>query len=234
VGLWGNFILKPPMEEYFQMPEIEDLTMHLSEMLKIRTAEHTLIRLNSGELAYLSKRFDRTAKNKLQLKDMAQLTGTLTERKYKSSMGKIGKTILKYSSYPKFDLLTFFELTVFSFLTGNADMHLKNFSLLTNNEDEVMLSPAYDLLSTKLLIPEDTEEMALTLNEKKSNLKRRDFDTFAESLQINSTSVNNSYRKFFSSEPMILEFIDKSFLQPELKEAYKKLYSEKIEKLKNQ
>lgn len=232
VGLWGNFILKPPMDEYWQMPEIEDLTMHLSELLEIKTAEHTLVRLSSGELAYISKRFDRTQSGKLQLEDMAQLTATLTERKYKSSMEKVGKTILKYSNYPKFDLLTFFELTIFSFLTGNADMHLKNFSLLTNEDNEVLLSPAYDLLSTKLLIPKDTEEMALTLNGKKSNLNRNDFDMFAEKLQINSTSVNNTYRKFFAAEPVLLDFIDKSFLEPELKDAYRQLFSERLKRLK--
>lgn len=231
VGLWGNYILKPPMEKYFQMPEVEDLTMHLSELVKIKTAEHSLIRLQSGELAYISKRFDRIGRQKLQMEDMAQLTESLTERKYKSSMEKIGKAILKYSTNNKFDILTFFELAVFSFLTGNADMHLKNFSLLRTLADDIVLSPAYDLLSTKIIIPADPEEMALTLNGKKSNLKKRDFDVFADNLQINTKARNNSYEKFFESRKLMMEFIGKSFLTEEMKEKYTSLLSERFKRL---
>ncbi|MGE5497364.1 MAG: HipA domain-containing protein, partial [Syntrophothermus sp.] len=223
VGLWGNYILKPPLLKYPQMPEIEDLTMHLSQLLKIKTAEHSLIRIKSGELAYISKRFDRTLGQKLQMEDMAQLTETLTERKYKSSMERIGKAVQKYSANTKLDLLALFELTIFSFLTGNADMHLKNFSLLRTEDDEIIFSPAYDLLSTKLLIPEDTEELALTLNGKKSSLKKKDFDDFAEKLRINDKARDNSYDKFFRSQQEMLGFIDKSFLTDELKGKYKDL-----------
>jgi serine/threonine-protein kinase HipA len=231
VGLWGNYILKPPMEKYFQMPEVEDLTMHLSELAKINTAEHSLIRLQSGELAYISKRFDRVGKQKLQMEDMAQLTEILTERKYKSSMEKIGKAILKYSTNNKLDILTFFELTLFSFLTGNADMHLKNFSLLRTMDDDIVLSPAYDLLSTKIIIPEDPEEMALTLNGKKSNFKKKDFDDFAANLQINTKVRNNSYDKFFNIKELMMEFIGKSFLTEEMKEKYISLLSERFSRL---
>ncbi|HEX2867308.1 MAG TPA: HipA domain-containing protein [Ignavibacteriales bacterium] len=231
VGMWGNYILKPPMLKYPGMPEIEDLTMHISGLLKIKTAEHSLIRLKSGELAYISKRFDRAGHQKLQLEDMAQLTETLTERKYKSSMERIGKAVQKYSTNTKLDLLTLFELTILSFLTGNADMHLKNFSLLRTPDDEIVLSPAYDLLATKLLIPEDTEELALTLNGKKSNLKKQDFDEFAEKLGINDKARDNTYGKFFRVRQGMLEFIDKSFLTDELKEKYKDLLSERFARL---
>jgi len=106
VGLWGRFILKPPFENYPEMPALEDLTMHLAELLKIKTAEHCLIKLKSGELAYLSKRFDRTKNRKLHVEDMAHLTGTLTENKYRGSMEKVGRAVLKYSSYPGIDWLT--------------------------------------------------------------------------------------------------------------------------------
>lgn len=231
VGLWGNYILKPPLHRYPQMPEIEDLTMHLSDLLKIRTAEHSLIRIASGELAYITKRFDRVGGNKLQVEDMAQLTETLTERKYKSSMEKVGKAIIKYSTYTKLDLLSLFEITLFSFITGNADMHLKNFSLLKTEDNEIVYSPAYDLLSTKLLIPEDTEEMGLTLNGKKSNFRKRDFDEFAAKFEINNKSRDNIYRKFFDSQAKMLEFIDRSFLTDEFKDKYKQLISERTARL---
>jgi len=113
VGLWGRFILKPPFDDYPEMPEIEDVTMHLSELLNINTSEHSLIKLKSGELAYISKRFDRIKDGKLHVEDMAQLTGTLTEYKYRSSMEKVGKAILKYYSYPGIDEIRFFELQLF-------------------------------------------------------------------------------------------------------------------------
>jgi serine/threonine-protein kinase HipA len=227
VGLWGRFILKPPFEDYPEMPELEDLSMHLSELLNINTAEHSLIKLKSGELAYLSKRFDRPKNEKLHVEDMAQLTGTLTENKYRSSMEKIGKAILKYSSYPGIDAIRFFELTLFSFIAGNSDMHLKNFSLIRNEDDEIMLSPAYDLLSTKLLIPKDKEELALPLNGKKSNLKKKDFDLFAGQLGINETVLGKIYLKFGDSFPEMNKLINKSFLSNEMKEKYLALLDER-------
>ena len=187
VGLWGNYIFKPPSEKFPEMPEIEDLTMHLASFVKMQTAEHSLIRLKSGELGYISKRFDRTKKKKLHQEDMAQLTGNLTERKYNSSMEKIGKAILQYSEYSGNDVIRLFELTLFSFITGNSDMHLKSFSLLRNEDDEIMLSPAYDLLSTKLLIPLDKEEgnLLAELIVKKIISGKSYFDKFAEKLNIN-------------------------------------------------
>lgn len=231
VGMWGNYILKPPIEEYPEMPEIEDLTMHLAVLLKIKTAEHAMVRLKSGEMAYLTKRFDRTKNGKLPLEDMAQLTSTLTENKYRGSMEKIGKIIKQYSSYPGVDLITFYELTLFSFITGNADMHLKNFSLLTNQENEIMLSPAYDLLSTKLLIRDDTEELALSINGKKSRLKKSDFISFAGQLGINDASIRNIHKKFQAKEGALHEFIDKSFLSPTMKREFKKLVSSRMERI---
>lgn len=220
VGLWGKFILKPPFEDYPEMPELENLTMHLSEILNIKTSEHSLAKLKSGEIAYISKRFDRIKNRKLHVEDMAQLTETLTENKYRSSMEKVGKTILKYSSYPGIDALRLFELTLFSFITGNSDMHLKNFSLIRNEDDEIILSPAYDLIPTKLLIPKDKEDLALPLNGKKSNLKKKDFDLFASQLGINETALRKVYDRFFESFGEMKKLINKSFLSKEMKEKY--------------
>jgi len=227
VGLWGKFILKPPFEDYPEMPELEDLTMHLSELLNINTAEHSLVKLKSGELAYMSKRFDRTKKGKFHVEDMAQLTGTLTENKYRSSMEKVGKVILKYSSYPGIDAIRLFELTLFSFITGNSDMHLKNFSLIRNEDDEIMMSPAYDLLSTKLLLPKDKEELALSLNDKKNNFRKKDFDLFASQLGINEAALRRIYEKFGNAFLELNKLINKSFLSKELKEKYIALMNER-------
>lgn len=223
VGLWGNYILKPPTREYPYLPENEDVTMHLAQFFGIATAAHSLLRLKSGELAYLTKRFDREKEEKLALEDMCQLTETLTADKYRSSMEKIGKHIALYSSRPGLDAIHFFELALFSFLTGNADMHLKNFSLLTTRQNNIILSPAYDLLCTKLALPEDPEEMALTLNGKKRKLKRSDFDTLAKSLKIPDKALKNTYNRFSNKLKDAVSFLEVSFLPEERKMDYQTL-----------
>ena len=173
VGLWGGYILKPPTSLCSQLPEVEDLTMHLASIARIKTAPHSLIRLQSGNLAYITKRIDRKDKRKLPMEDMCQLTERMTEDKYHGSYEQIAKTILKYSRTPGLDVVNFFELVLFSFLTGNADMHLKNFSLLEQENLGMTLSPAYDLVNTTLVNPADEEELALTLNGKKKKIKKQ-------------------------------------------------------------
>jgi serine/threonine-protein kinase HipA len=223
VGLWGGYILKPPSDQYNHLPEIEDVTMHLSEITKIKTVSHSLIRLSSGELAYITKRIDRIKNRKLAMEDMCQLTERLTEDKYKGSMEQIGKIIKKYSVNSGLDVLELFERTLFSFITGNADMHLKNFSLIRESDGSVILAPAYDLVATKLVIPQDNEETALTINGKKHNLTLHDFKEYARSLSINEKTLQNSLKKIQSSIPLLLDFIDRSFLTNQLKDIYQQL-----------
>ncbi|TKG93819.1 type II toxin-antitoxin system HipA family toxin [Puteibacter caeruleilacunae] len=234
VGLWGNYILKPPTNRYPQLPENESLTMKMAEVFKISTVPNALIRLQSGELAYITRRIDRENKNqKLHMEDMCQLTGRLTEDKYKGSMEQIGKVILKYSSFPKLDALTLFDLALYSFLTGNADMHLKNFSLLYTNEGPITLSPAYDLLSTRLVIPkkDDPEEMALMLNGRKSRFKLQDFIQFSQYLRLNDKQIENSFTRFKRGFSKAILLIENSFLNDELKQQYINLLTTRIERL---
>ena len=151
VGLWGDYILKPPSTDYEQLPEVEDLTMHLAGIAGIETVPHSLIRLSSGQLAYLTKRIDRNKKKKIHMEDMCQITERLTEDKYRGSHEQIAKAILKYSVNPGLDVVNFYEQVLFSFLTGNADMHLKNFSLINMTGIGHVLSPAYDMVATSLV-----------------------------------------------------------------------------------
>lgn len=233
VGLWGNYILKPPTLQYANLPENEDLTMHLASIFKIATVPHSLIYLKSGELAYITKRIDRVKKQKLHMEDLCQLSERLTEDKYKGSMEQVGKTIMQYSSNPLFDALTFVEVTLFSFLTGNADMHLKNFSLIDYPNEITQLAPAYDLLSTRLVIPEkdDPEELALTLNAKKKKFKLNDFIHLAKVLKLNDKQISNSLTRFEKSMPLAIDFIDSSFLTKDDKEKYKKLMKERCDRI---
>lgn len=231
VGLWGGYILKPPTSLYPQLPEVEDLTMHLASIVKIKTAPHSLIRLQSGTLAYITKRIDRKNRGKLAMEDMCQLTERMTEDKYHGSYEQIAKTILKYSSSPGLDIVNFFELVLFSFLTGNADMHLKNFSLLEQVGIGMTFSPAYDLVNTKLVNPADDEELALNLNGKKKKIKKQDFVAAMKTQNLDEKQRFNIFNKMKKAYPKWIEFIDKSFLNDEFKERYKSIISERISRI---
>lgn len=231
-GLWGGYILKPPTALYPQLPEVEDLTMHLAAVAKIKTVPHSLIRLHSGNLAYVTKRVDRTPKGKLAMEDMCQLTERLTEDKYYGSYEQIGKTILRYSNTPFLDVVNFLELVLFSFLTGNSDMHLKNFSLLEQPGLGMTLSPAYDLVNTVLVNPSDEEEMALTLNGRKRKLTKRDFIAAMKTLKIEEKQQQNIFNKMEKALPDWMNLIDKSFLTNDFKEQYKSIIQERINRLK--
>ena len=166
---------------------------------------------------------DRDKKGgKIPMEDMCQLTEKLTEQKYKGSHEQIAKKIVEFSAYPVLDLINYFEVLLFCYLTGNADMHLKNFSLYKGT-GEYIFAPAYDLLSTKLVIPEDNEELALTLNGKKRKLKRADFDNLLKSFKVDEKAVENVYEKFRKVLPEWYNFIDMSFLPEQMKEEYKQL-----------
>ena len=223
VGLWGGYILKPQTEQYANIPENEDLTMHLARLAKINTVPHSLIRFKDGSLAYITKRIDRDKKgNKIPMEDMCQLTEKLTEQKYKGSHEQIAKKIVEFSAYPVLDLINYVEVLLFCYLTGNADMHLKNFSLYKKIK-ETTLTSAYNLLSTKLVIPEDTEELALTLNGKKRKLKRSDFDNLLKTMKVEDKVIENTYNKFRKVLPLWYDFIDISFLPNQMKTDYKAL-----------
>jgi len=208
--------------------------MHLAGLFGISTVPHCLIRLRSGELSYITKRIDRKAGSKIfHMEDMCQLTERLTEHKYRSSMERIAKVINKYSSHPLFDMVTFFQINLFSFICGNADMHLKNFSLYYRRKDLIQLAPAYDLVATRLLIPakDDPEESALTINGKKSKLQRSDFDAFAKNIGLNEKQVFNVYKRIFSNITKAFDFIDLSLLSRDKKDEFKELIADRIARL---
>lgn len=231
VGLWGGYILKPPTKNYRELPEVEDLTMHLAEITKIKVVPHSLIRLQSGNPAYITKRIDRSKNKKIQMEDMCQLTEKLTEEKYNGSYEQIAKAITRYSANPGLDIVNFYEQIVFSFLTGNADMHLKNFSLIQNSNSGFALSPAYDMLNTSIVNPEDREEMALTLNGKKKNISRKDFIAVFDRAGLNTKQQENIFGKMSASKKEWSEFISISFLSNEFKDKYKELIDKRMSRL---
>ena len=232
VGLWGRFILKPQMELYHFLPELEDLTMHLAEVVKIQVVPHILVRFSDGQLCYLTRRVDRTAKGaKLPMEDMCQLSEKLTENKYRGSYEQVAKLILHYSSAPKLDLERFWEIVLFSWITGNSDMHLKNFSIYSPIPDNYQLAPAYDLLNTLLVMPSDTEELALTLNARKKKIKFQDFRNAMINSGLDEKVIQNMLKKFHVAEKSWYDWIERSFLPQEMKMEYRTMIKERLGRL---
>lgn len=230
VGLWGGYILKPQNAEVDAMPETEDLTMHLAQLFRIKTCEHGLIPTSDGKLAYIAKRFDRKGTFKIHMEDFCQLGGFQTEQKYDSSYERCGKLISTYCTNKGLDLLTFFELLVFSFISGNNDMHLKNFSILYQGDD-IVLSPAYDLINSSLVFPKDKDDMALLLSGRKSQIKLKDFENLAGSLRLSSKVFERVIGKFKGNQEKVFDLIDRSFLSDGYKVQYKKIWTERIARL---
>lgn len=231
VGLWGGYILKPPAKAYPHMPEVEDATMHLAALAGMDVVPHALIRLQSGNLSYITKRIDRDKKNKIHMEDMCQLTERLTEDKYKGSYEQIGKAIVKYSANPGLDLVNFFEQLLFSFITGNADMHLKNFSLINRPGMGYILSPGYDMLATALVNRADKEELALHLNGKKNRIRRQDFELAFDLFKLSSKVGERLFTKFNDVQPVWFDFIEQSFLPDEMKLEYIELIKNRVSRL---
>ncbi len=219
--LGGQFIFKPPSDKFPGMPANEHVTMRIGEALGINVVPSSLIRLLSGELSYITKRIDRTESGeKIHMLDMFQITEAFD--KYKGSMEKVGKALDSYSSNTLLDKTFFFDLALFSFLTGSSDMHLKNFSMIESSFGWI-LSPAYDLLNVAIVFPEDTEELALTLTGKKKRLEYKHFEQFAEELGLTRKQIKGAFNRIIKNKSKAFSWINRSFLSDEMKTAYKEL-----------
>ena len=231
VGLWGDFIFKPQTDAYPELPENEDLTMHLAEAARIKVVPHSLIHLADGSLGYITRRIDRTKKGeKIDMEDMCQLTLHPTEYKYKSSCEQIAKAIAAFSSTPRLDLVNFMQVLLFSFVTGNNDMHLKNFSLY-RPKALYQLSPAYDLLNVAIANPKDKEEMALPINGKKAQIKLADFLKASDTMGIEQRVTLGLINGLRDAMPAWIDLINNSFLSDEMKQNYLDLISRRMDVL---
>jgi len=228
-ALGGQYIFKPPSEQFPEMPLNEHVTMRIAESYGIRVVPSSLIRLASGELSYITKRVDRTKNGeKIHMIDMFQITEAFD--KYKSSMEKVGKALGSYSGNTLLDKVFYFELALFSFLTGNNDMHLKNFSMIESPFGWV-LAPAYDLLNVAIMLPEDTEELALTLTGKKKKLKREHFEQLGMDLGLTGKQITGVFQRMVRNKPGAFNWIDRSFQSAEMKTAYNELLDSRYQQL---
>jgi serine/threonine-protein kinase HipA len=217
----GRYILKPQSLDFPELPENEDLTMRLAKAVGIEAPIHGLLRSIDGSFTYFIKRFDRDGRDRLPVEDFAQLSSESRETKYDSSMEKVAGVIDQFCTFPAIERVKMFERTLFNFLVGNEDMHLKNFSLITRSE-KVELAPAYDFLNTTIALKAAKEEMALPVRGKKSRLTRNDLlNYFArERLQLNERVLNDVLSRFAKAMPAWRELLEQSFLSQDTKQKY--------------
>lgn len=234
VGLWGKYIFKPQSGKYPCLPEVEDLTMKMAAAAHIRTAKHSLIRLADGELGYLTLRMDRGRNGgKISMLDLCQLSNRLTEHKYYGTYQQLAETIKKYSSAPMLDIQRFWEVVLFSWITGNSDMHCKNFSLIDSGGGEYSLAPAYDLLAVLLVDPADTEELALSFRTggEKTGFTRETFTSAMTESGLSDAQAGTIIRRITSAAPAWRQLIEESFLPRPMKEAYLRLLENRLGRL---
>lgn len=221
-----GYILKPQVREYEALPEAEQLAMSMADAAGIATVPHALIR-ERDTYAYITKRIDRVtpkdgSAGMLAMEDFCQLELRLTQDKYRGSYERCAKVIERYSCRRRLDLSELFIRLVFSFLIGNSDMHLKNLSLIETAEGavEYALSPAYDLLPVNVVMPEDSEEFALAMNGKKTNLRRKDFLIFADGCGIQGHAAERMTDALLSLQPRLLSLCESSLLPMAMKERF--------------
>lgn len=227
-----GYILKPQTDEYAALPEMEYLVMQMAEVSGIKTVPHALLRLPSQEnaFAYITKRIDRADGQMLAMEDFCQLDGRLTEDKYRGSYERCGKIIKTHSMNDGLDLAQLFFRVVFSFAVGNSDMHLKNFSLIETEEGSgvYVLSAAYDMLSTNVVIPSDKEELALTINGKKQNIRRKDFLLFADTIGIPERSAEKMIEKIVKLKDKYISMCRDSYMPEQMRANLENLIEQRI------
>lgn len=229
----GHYIFKPQSDYYTELPENEAITMSMAAIIGIEVPVHGLIYSKDHSMTYFIKRFDRVGHNKkLPVEDFAQLLEFSRETKYQSSMEKVAAVIKNFCSFPKVEAIKLLKLTLFNFLIGNEDMHLKNFSLITRDK-LITLSPFYDLLNTTIALQSGKEELALPLNGKKNNLRKNDFlDYFAmQQLKLNPNVIASVMQELQQAIPTWNELISRSFLTKTMQERYLKLLHERCQRL---
>ena len=228
-----GYILKPQVEQFEALPEAEQLVMTMADMVGISTVPHALLK-GKEAYAYITKRVDRQFDGDnvkmLAMEDFCQLDLRLTQDKYKGSYERCAKIIQRYSSRKGLDMTELYLRLLFSFVVGNSDMHLKNFSLIETEagSGQYVLSPAYDLLPVNVIMPEDKEQFALPMNGKKMNLRRKDFLIFADECGISRTSAEKMMKMIVKKRDSFVAICKTSLLPIHLQERLCTLMDERI------
>jgi serine/threonine-protein kinase HipA len=226
----GSYILKPEWPEYDEVPQNEDLTMRMAASAGIEVPLHGLIYAEDDSMLYFIRRFDRVGKSgKIHVEDFAQVAGLNRQTKYNYSIERLIALIDQYCTFPMVEKLKLFRRILFCWITGNEDMHVKNFSII-HRDNMIALTPAYDLLNTTIVLENPREEMALTLNGKKSNFDRSLFFDYlgSERMGLNQKVLTNTEQKLRNSLPQWFTLIDKSFLTDPKRDAYRAVIHQRI------
>jgi serine/threonine-protein kinase HipA len=242
VDYHAGYILKPQTAEFTSLPEAEYFCMQMAQKSGIKVVPHGLVKpTDAEEYAYITKRIDRqisgakkTTVKKYAMEDFCQLGSRLTKDKYRGSYEQCAKIIAKYSNRPGIDMTEFFLRIVFSFVTGNSDMHLKNFSLVEKapGTRQFVLSDAYDLLPVNIIMPEDKEQMALTINGKKRNIRRKDFMALSDSCGINEKTARNIINGIVEKYELYVEECKESYMPENMKKQLCELMEHRVQILR--
>ncbi len=233
VDTGGRYILKPCPPQWREVPENEALTMTLAAHCGIEVPPHGLVAAAGHSWTYWIRRFDRVGRNtRIPVEDFAQLQGATRDTKYDSSLERVVSTINEFATFPAIERRKLAKRILFCFLTGNEDMHLKNFSLITR-KTKVELSPAYDLLNTSIVLSNPGEESALPLRGKKTHLTQHDLVGYfcQERCRILETEVRKLLDELSCRSASWPSVVRRSFLSEEMKKRYLDLIEERSRKL---
>ena len=242
-GEQGTYILKPVPnigKNLDQMPANEHLTMQIArQIFGMETAENALIFFKDGTPAYISKRFDiNDKKEKLAIEDFASLANrtpqTMGENyKYLGNYSEMFDLMKKHLSVYKLEAAKLFQLLVFNYLFSNGDAHFKNFSLLETPLGDFRLSPAYDLLNTRIHIADSDfalEDKLLPKNIAKGSTLEQ-FNSLADKAELSLHQKESIFQKLLSKSEKVKKLITASFLSDKLKQNYLQAYQTRIKKL---
>ncbi len=226
----GRYILKPQHHIFPELPQNEDLTMRLAAIAGIDVPLHGMVYAKDHSLTYFIRRFDRKGqKDKVAIEDFAQLAGRSRDTKYNYSMEKLVKLVDDFCTFPVVEKAKLFKRVIFNFLIGNEDMHLKNYSVIVL-PNKVELTPAYDLLNSTIVLKGVTEEIALFLNGKKSNLSEKALVNYfgKECCGLTDKVIEKNLSEIKSKLPQWFDMIESSFLSAGMKEKYILLLQKRI------
>lgn len=230
IGFPSGYILKPQSSTYKRLPEFEQTAMLLAELCELPVVKHGLITINNNEYAYITKRIDRISTSKIHMEDFCQASNNITANKYRSSYEECADLIQKYSSIPLIDKVKLFSCLYFCFVIGNSDVHLKNFSFIMDENGKLSLAPFYDLLPTKVILASDHDDLGMLFNGKKQNLRKTDFDQFADRIGISNLTKNGIMKKINDKSDEMFKIIDESELDQNSKSVWKRMIKANIKR----
>ena len=229
----GRFILKPNPLAYEEVPANEALTMCMAAEVGIEVPVHGLLRAKDDSWVYCVKRYDREGRTgKVHVEDFAQLSGANRETKYDSSLERVVQLVEQFCTFPAIEKPKLAKRLLFCFLTGNEDMHLKNFSIWMQDA-VVSLTPAYDLLNSTLVLENAKEESALPLQGKKRKLtKELWLDYFCKDrLKLTPGQIDKVVKDLQKAMPAFDRLIGQSFLSEDRQLGYRTILHDRAKRL---